>query len=219
MFKMALFIYILLGVCIISYELFRKKYTYFDGVSFANLNYFIFYVLTPALLIVYPEWSQKLRLLDSYHLDTENLAAAIAILVCYCAMLTGWWFAGKIRIKYFDFKLSHCGELRFVYLGLFLGFSAFVAYVAAFGGLQNALTLGSAIRYGTINHEDVGVGTTEVFKHFIFALQVSFVYLYAAIFLEKSKSKLLKLSFVFSGLILALYFLIISSRAESSRRR
>lgn len=170
------------------------------------------YVVTPVVLIVIPSWQGKVGLFQYYSVDLGRIDISIICLAGYTLMLCGWLIIDRVKARPYIMRLSKRGVERFAILGLVIGLISYFMYAISMGGVINSILYGSAIRYGRINSEFVGVGKGEVFKHFIFSLNLVFLFYLSKVFQRDSIKLLGKIIFIISGLFLLLYYLSIASR-------
>lgn len=214
---MTLILYVLLGALIIAFEAIRKPMHRFDGMFFTNLFYFVGYSFVPLTLILVPDWLYDPRTGSALNFDTSRIDLPLICIFGYCLLWLGW-HAGKrsSNIRPLVRNPSKRQLQIILIFGLVVGMAGFFTYTAAFGGVREALLYGSAIRYGKIDIESFGLGKTEVFQHFIYALTLVILY-YIAALVNGDRFRIFdKIIFSLSLAISLLFMLSDSSRGAVS---
>jgi len=183
---------------------------FFDAIFYANAVYFIFYALLPVTLIIIPEWKTNVFLF--YAVDVERVDLAVICFLGYALLFTGWLIGDCLQARPFSLGFSQHGVNSLVIIGLSVGIIAYFLYVSTFGGIWNSILYGSAIRYGRVEIESVFVGRTGVFKYFVPALNMVFLYCLARVFAGVPLRRGYRAILLASGLFLLLYMLSTSSR-------
>jgi hypothetical protein len=209
---MAILLYTILAVVIIIYEIFRKKKYVFDPIFFVNVSYLLFYVLTPIILAIMPEWQSQIGLFRIYAVNIYSFDLSIIVFLGYLLLITGWYFGDFIKSKPFKVYVNSRKAQEFACIGLIIGFAAYILYVASFGGILNSLVYGSALRYGRVDFEVLGVGKGEVFRYFLPTINMVFLF-YISKYFAAGRLNMKELRYLYlSTLLLGLYLLSISSR-------
>lgn len=209
---MSTILYVILGLLIIILEVFRHRIRILDAIFFANVNYFMFFVITPLSLIIFPEWQSKVGLFRYENVDLDRLDLSIICLISYLGLWFGWFLGSINKPKPYNFFLSKKSERKLVTFGFISGIIGYLFYVISFGGIYNSIIYGSAIRYGRLDAAYIGVGAGEVFRHFIFSLNLVLLYNISKILFKEKISGVSRAQLWISGLLYLLYLLSASSR-------
>jgi hypothetical protein len=166
------FAFLLLGFSIVAFEVTRKKQLKFDFLTFANLFFFISYVITPLYFEYYSEYAL---------FELTNLTEIL--LLCwlgYLFFILGWQVLkeGNIQLKS-HYSIEHYkvkSLLIVISLLTILGLVTASLYIYGAGGIVNALSSGALMRYG---YEDVEVSQFSFLLQFLGILPVAVLFTFA----------------------------------------
>jgi len=206
----ALFVYFLLGVLILTYEVRRKKYFQIDLVTLFNFFFFLIYSFTPAALII---GGSGLILSDMpYGKDYfgYNVFTPYIVFASYLFFLAGLHTLSlekqvhryKFQFWWSETTIKWLLPVSYAMIALFL-----TVYVAGLGGLMKAIELADAHRSGVLVYNKY-----EFVIHFLPLNTVLLYYTFYKYFLEK-KSSLLYLFYF----IVSMGFVILMTVVENSR--
>ena len=164
----------------------------------------------PITLIIVPEW--KTDVFRFYAVDVERIDLALICFLGYALLFLGWFWGDYLQVRPFSLGFSQQGIKNLVIIGLAIGITSYFLYVSTFGGIWNSILYGSAIRYGRVEIESASTGRTEVFKYFVPALNMVFLYCMARVFAGVPLRRGYRTILLFSGLFLLLYILSTASR-------
>lgn len=179
---MELFIYLLLGLIMVWVEIYRKKYFVYDLLSIFHFFFFLVYVFTPVMLIVYSDAlvHHNLRLGAAY---LGNPITPYLILLSYLLFLYGYFFRrGREAVSRITINVRFSSEMilllmPFAYIFLF---GLLYVYIMQFGGLREAVLSAEAYRNGDLEPPPFG------FVKRAFPINtIMLYYIYYKLFLEK----------------------------------
>ncbi|OQX73158.1 MAG: hypothetical protein B6D59_06425 [Campylobacteraceae bacterium 4484_4] len=212
---MEILVYLLLGLLIITIELKRERYFYFDLLTFFHFFYFLVYVFTPIALII-----------GGPHLINDDMPFGIfyyhkcaytpyVILGAYLFFLAGFYwqkphyFAKRFEIRFPAFTLYDLLKIlpfafAFLYAVLFL-------YTSEFGGIIEAIRQAEAYRSSAIAFKKFA------FVKYFFPLNDILLYtLFYLLYLKKEACcrKWFLFYFFLSILFVSLKFALNNSRGD-----
>ncbi len=207
---MALFIYLLLGAIIITYEVTRKRYFTIDIVTFFNFFFFLIYSLTPSALIL----SGSDLILNDMPYGKEyfgyNPITPYVVFSAYLFYLAGFHtisFDKQVHDYQFKFWWSeHTIKMIFPFAYALIAFF-FIVYINGLGGLMKAIELADAHRSGVLAYNKF-----EFVIHLLPLNTILLYYAYYKYFLEKSDYKPFLYYFIASILFVILLTVIKNSR-------
>ncbi len=207
-----LFLYLLLGLIIVWFELTRKKYFLIDLITFFNFFFFLVYSFTPiAILLTSTDLIAK-DMPYGVEYFGQNPFTSTIVFSSYLFFLAGYNITFNTKQKYnitftteFDLNFN-LKILPFLYLILFM---FFYIYISEFGGLKETIEQAQAYRSGALKYHQYG------FLQKLFPLNtILLYYLYYKVVLQKSDKNRTLLLFFF---ILSLIFSILLTVIYNSR--
>ncbi len=209
---MALFIYLLLGLGIITYELTRKKSFLIDPLTLFNFFFFLVYVIAPTALILF---GNHLILDDmpygKYYFGKNSLTPFI-VLAGYLFFIAGYESFNRLKTQYtfsVDLKLD---DKKILFLIIFTNVVLYLfllVYVWEFGGLLRAIELAQTYRSGAMQWHKF-----DFVLRFFSINTILLYYTFYKFFLEKKSSLRGYFLILF---IIAFIFTLIATSLQSSR--
>jgi len=175
--------YIFLGIFIIYYEIFRKKYFLYDPIFFFNLNFLVYFVISAYSVL------NNGILVSSiphayYKYGPGNFLDFTIISITWICTIIGYQFGIKTNLPFY-FKFPN--DKIFLKIGFtffFVGLASALLYSVYYGGPVQAIINSSLIRQGLISSG----GSFEFLKKFMqFCEVATFIILAFAITTNKSR--------------------------------
>ncbi len=210
---MELLVYLLLGLLIVTVELRRERYFYFDLLTMFHFFYALVYVFTPIMLLLFgPQLINDDTPFARFYYHRYPLTPYI-IFAAYLFFLAGFYwkqphdFARRFEIRFPPFSVATLLKLlpfAFVFL-----FGMLLVYTSEFGGLIEAIRQAEAYRSSAIAFKKFA------FVKYFFPLNDILLYtLYYLLFLSKERCCRRALYFYFG---LSLLFVLINFALKNSR--
>ncbi len=209
---MALFIYLLLGLGIVVYELTRKKPFFIDPVTLFNFFFFLVYVVAPSALILYGNHLILDDMPYGKYYFAKNSFTPFIVLAGYLFFVAGYEMIKNYKPRhsfYLDLKLD---DKKILFLILFANIVLYLflaVYVWEFGGLLKAIEQAQSYRSGAMSWHKF-----DFVLRFFSINTILLYYTFYKYFLEK---KSIYKNYFLILFFLALIFTLIAASLQSSR--
>jgi len=168
--------HLFLGMIIVLYEFLRAKTRPLDTMLFISISYFLLYVYVPVAIYFKPEWATVGAFKYNNEYSYSSLTIALISIFGYCLILGGRHYSQLLigtaprHPAYIDLS-----KKSFIIL-IIIGIISYLLYARALGGVFNSVILGSALRYGVLNIDEVVSGNGLVFKRLLSVLELLVFY-------------------------------------------
>jgi hypothetical protein len=210
---MDILLYIMILICIVGYELARKKRGRFDLLSLINLQFILGYILIPLWFI----FASVPGALITYSWYSRLLISPVYVTIAYLCLLTGWLAIGKRYILKPNVVIYKESKVK-TYLFLATAFSLLMLYIyaQAFGGFSDALTLGSLYRFSTaVAKEKIIVSGSAIALYFVGFAKIVFLYSFFRIIGNSNRNKRFYVFMLIAGgMIIFTYSIINGGRGS-----
>ena len=142
----AVWIYILVAIGIVIWEVFRPRRRVIDALAFANLLFLLAYCATPAAMLLQWYDAEQLRLITSGSFGRAMTPWLVGI--GFICLQVGWLLGQRYFANRYILSLTSKGlAVRYSLLLLIVFALSLFIFVSRFGGYRGALLMGDNLRY------------------------------------------------------------------------